>query len=67
MSTTWTSMTPVHFDTALAPSKSRARKIVAAIDSAEATLFPDLMPETAPKRTTAAPEPMPGEVPLFDL
>ena len=54
MSTTWTNMSAMHFDTTLAPSPARARKIVAAIDSAEASLFPDLMPETGAEAGTGA-------------
>ena len=63
---TWTKMAPVHFDTALAPSKAKARKIVAVMNSADGSLFPDLLPK--PERTAAATrELLPGEVPMFDL
>ena len=65
--TLWTEMSAIHFDQALAPTPAKARKIVAAIKTADETLFPDLKPETTPRKTASAAQPMPGEVAMFDL
>ena len=61
--TSWTEMSAMQFDQALAPT-SKAREVVR---TAGETLFPDLLPEPKRKQARPAPEPMPGEVPLFDL
>ena len=61
--TSWTEMTPAEFDASLAKSKRERQFIATAGD----TMFPRLMPESAPKRSASQPGPMPGEVPLFDL
>jgi hypothetical protein len=56
-------MIEAQFDKSKVPDKATRRVIETAAD----TLFPDLLPEVAPKAAkTAAPEPMAGEVPLFD-
>ena len=62
--TLWTEMSAAEFDAAIV----RERKAREVIRTAADTLFPRLMPEPAPRKPkTAVPEPMPGEVPLFDL
>ena len=61
--TNWTKMSAMQFDATLAPTR-KAREIVA---TAGETLFPDLLPEPKRPRRTTAPDPMPGEVPLFEI
>ena len=66
MSTTWTSMSPAHFDPA-AGGIRKARKVIAVTDTAPASLFPDLTPDLPAPKSAPPRELMPGEVPLFDL
>lgn len=61
--TTWTEMTPAEFDAHLTAGR-KARQVIA---TAPGTLFPRLMPEPSPRKPAAGRDPMPGEVPLFDL
>lgn len=60
--TIWTEMQPAEFDTALATPKARE-----VIRTAQATLFPRLLPAPASRKRPAQREPMPGEQPLFSL
>ena len=61
--TSWTEMTAAEFDATQAPDR-KTRQFIA---TAGETMFPRLMPGTPKRKTTPAPDPMPGEVPLFDL
>lgn len=57
--TSWTEMRPVHFDKSLVKGKARAF-----VESAGASMFPDLLPE-AERKTTPVPAQLPGQADLF--
>jgi hypothetical protein len=57
----WTEMIPAQFD----KSQVKDRKAREFIETAGATMFPDLLPEIQSQPPASLTEPMPGEVPMF--